>query len=55
MKNKIIDANSGVHRCQDMIKIQLPSHTDWTNKRDIILIGPPGTGHKTLSVTVQAP
>jgi len=52
---KIIDANSGVHRHQDIIKIQLPSHPDWTGKTDTILIDPPGSGHKTLSVTVQSP
>jgi len=52
---RIIDADSGVHRYQDIIKIQLPSHINWTGKRDTISIDPPGSGHKTLSVTVQAP
>jgi hypothetical protein len=51
---KIIDASSGVHRHQDIIKIQLPAHTDWVGKVDTILIDPPDSGHKTLSVTVQS-
>jgi len=52
---KIIDNSSGVHRPQETIKIQLPSHPDWVGRIDTILIDPPGSGHKTLSVTVKSP
>ena len=52
---KIIDASSGVNRLQETIKIQIPSHADWIGKHDIIKIDPPGSGQKSISITVKAP
>ena len=51
----VVDAKSSVNRQQEIIKIRLPSHTDWAGKHDIIKIEPPGSEHKTISVTVKAP
>ena len=52
---KVINANAGVNRQRETITIQLPSHKDWENKFDSILITPPGSGSKTLTVTVKSP
>jgi len=52
---KVIESNSAVNRLREIVKIQLPSHTDWKNKHDVVLITAPGSGNRPMPVTIKAP